>query len=135
MRGSFHHLILPKDRSRLISMVVDSRYVITSIEGDLGDLTIKVGMPLGPAKMLAKAMGYDVIPNQWETPFVSIKEEQGMFSVSVKAKHVLGETVSFSVSNPNLSDAKAMFWNRWNGEVAATGWHTHLYSKEGYKTA
>lgn len=135
MRGSRHHLILPKDRSRLISMVVDAQYVITSIEGDLGDLTIKVGMPLGPAKMLAKAMGYDVIPNQWETPFVSIKEESGLFTVAVKAKHVLGEAISFSVSNPNLSEAKRIFWNRWNGEVAATGWHTHLWQKEGYKRA
>ena len=135
MRGSFHHLILPKDRSRLISMVVDSRYVITSIEGDLGDLTIKVGMPLGPAKMLARAKGYDVIPNQWEASFITVTEAQGLFTVAVKAKHVSGETISVSVQNPNLANAKAMFWNRWNGEVAATGWHTHLYCKEGYKTA
>ena len=55
MRGSRHHLILSKDRTRLISLVVDKSFVIISINGDLGDLPIKVGMPLGPAKMLVKA--------------------------------------------------------------------------------
>ena len=84
---------------------------------------------------LAKAQGYEVIPNQWEASFITVTEAQGLFTVAVKAKHVSGETISVSVQNPNLANAKAMFWNRWNGEVAATGWHTHLYCKEGYKTA
>lgn len=132
MRGSRHHLVWSKDRTRLISIKVDASFVISSIEGDLGDLTIKVGMPLGPAKMVAKAQGWDVFPNQWEAPYIHVTEAQGMFKVAVKARHHSGEAISVSVQNPNLADAKAMFWSRWNGEVAATGWHTHLVYG-GYK--
>ena len=131
MRGSRKHLVWSKDRTRLISIRVDESFAISEIEGDLGDLVIKVGMPWGPAKMIAKAKGYEVIPNQWETPYIEIKQVGEMFRVSVKAKHTMGETISISVLSPNKTDAKAAFWAKWNGEVPATGWHTHLQVKEG----
>jgi len=131
MRGSRKHLVWSKDRTRLISITVDALFAISQIEGDLVDLDIKVGMPFGPVKMRAKAKGYDVIPNQWETPYITVKQVKDVWCVDVKAKHTTGETISITVKNPNLADAKAAFWARWNGEVKSTGWHTHLYVKEG----
>lgn len=120
----------------MISIIVDRTYAVTNIEGDISSLPFKVsvGMPYAPLKMKLKALGWDFIPNQWETPHISLEKIGDEFLVSAKAVHtVSGEKISVTVRNPNLSEAKWQFFKKFTAEARATGWHTHLHVKEGYK--
>lgn len=126
-RASRHHLFWHKEHNTLISVRVDASFRIADVEGDITHLNIRKGTPLALVKSAAMRDGWKVIPNQWEGFLSVTKSDTGMYRASIEAKHSFSkEKFGVSVINPNESEAMSAVFNKWNGQVKGTGWHTHL---------
>lgn len=130
-------LLWSKDRTSIVSVRLDKRFKIEEIEGDTQGLAVKIGSPWGPVTAMAKAMGWDVIPNQWVAKTTYIKQvSESSWRVTIRrAKHTMGDTITVThVGGPTLADAKEEFWKMWNARTWETGWHTHFKPTEARYT-
>jgi len=137
MAGCRRHLLWSKDRTSFVSVKLDKRYRVEEVEGDSQGLVIKVGSPWGPVTVMAQAMGWISMPNQWLSKTVYYKQvSESSWRVSIKnAKHPTGCKITVThVGGPTLSDAKDEFWTKWNSEVRDTGWHTHFKATDATYT-
>ena len=142
VKGTRRWLAISEDQ--ILKLIVDGGRVE---KVELGDPDVaSPGEVVGKLWMLARkkieAQGYEILPDGWSAPYITIKQckpalpEDGdtAFVASVKASHPMGAELAVRASAETREKALRYFWMNWKEEVGMTEYHTHLDYNRKYKT-
>ena len=140
---TFYHMVLVKGNDGIESMIsikLDKSGKIAKVDGDIGSLPLREGLPWLMVRAQCLAKGHKVLPNEWTGTIKRTSapdkadDTKSRWTVKITAKHPVAGQMTVTGNGSDCSEATRNFWTRWSEKVAGTGAHTHL-AHPGYVDA